>query len=85
MEENIIVCPCNLYGRTAIALHQFADSISCSISLKKIGVDRNIDCSSLIGILSLGIVKGDKIKIEINNGNFQSNFDKIVGFLKSCA
>lgn len=83
LEKNIISCPCNLRGRIATTLQQFADDLPCLVYIEKVGIRRMVNCSSLIGILSLGICKGDEIKIIISDGNFEENFNKIVDFFKN--
>lgn len=63
MEEIILTSPCDLYGRKATSLYHFMQSLNTNVWIEKIELERRVDCSSLIGILSLGIVKGDKINI----------------------
>lgn len=81
MEGNILKCPCGLHGRTAIGLHQLADSLHCLVLIEKMDVGRSVNCSSLLGILSLGVETGDEIKINIINGDKEMNYKKIADFL----
>lgn len=81
MEGNILKCPCGLHGRTAIGLHQLADSLPCLVLIEKVNVGRSVNCSSLLGIPSLGVEAGDEIKLTIINGDKETNHKKIVDFL----
>ena len=68
MEENrteieLLKSPCDLHGRNATNFYQFIQSLETPVWIEKFSLSRVIDCSSLIAILSIGIVKDDEIKI----------------------
>lgn len=61
VKEVIINNQVGLYARPATFFIQKANEFNCSIWVEK--EERRINAKSLLGVLSLGIVKGTEIKI----------------------
>ncbi len=67
-----------LYARPATFFIQKANEFSCSIWVEK--EERRVNAKSLLGVLSLGIVKGTDIKI-IADGDDEDNAIKTLSEL----
>ena len=78
-----ITAPCDLYGRNARQFSRALNEHGGFVSIKKMGEDRTCNATSLIGLLSLGIRKGDTIQFVTRTGLDESGhiletFRKIV-------
>lgn len=80
MEENKLVCPCDLFGRKAIAFHTLVSTLPGPVWIAKNGIERQINCANLIGILSLRIAKNDVINITYSKESTQEERDKVLAF-----
>lgn len=69
--SNNVIIPCNINGRMIHALVYFMQGLGSSIYFTI--NDRTVNGKSMIGVLSLGINKGDSIKISVVND------DELVG------
>ena len=61
MQQSIVKCESGLYNRQATYFIQKANEFKSSIWIEK--DERRVNAKSLLGVLSLGIVKGATIKI----------------------
>lgn len=69
--SNNVIIPCNINGRMIHSLVYFTQGLGSSIYFAI--NDRTVNGKSMIGVLSLGINKGDSIKISVVND------DEVVG------
>ena len=61
MQQSIVKCESGLYNRQATYFIQKANEFKSGIWVEK--EDRRVNAKSLLGVLSLGIVKGTKITL----------------------
>ena len=64
------------HGRNAAQLVYSLNPIKSSVYLEKEG--RRINAKSILGLLSAGIVEGEKITVNINNENDFTEVKKII-------
>lgn len=67
----------NIYGREAIKLSQELGKLDGEINISKTEEDRVCNAKSLLGVLSLGIEKGDKILISTDSKDYNCIFNII--------
>ena len=54
-----------LHARTSTQLSQVAKKFQSSISLSKLDTGEEVDAKSILGILTLGVGKGQRLKIRV--------------------
>lgn len=77
-----LVAPCGLYGRNAIKLNQILNKVDGEIWIEKRGLDRKCNAKSILGLLSLGIEKGEEITISTMSPNYELVFNNIDNIIK---
>lgn len=77
------IFPKTIYGRDAIKLVQNISEIKGNIIFENEKEDRSCNAKSLLGVLSLGIEKGENIKICIDSDNSEEIFNIIKGIIES--
>ena len=77
-----LIAPCGLYGRNAIKLNQMLNKVDGEIWIEKYGLDRKCNAKSILGLLSLGIEKGEKIVINTNSPDYENIFNNIDSIVK---
>lgn len=80
MENITLKSPCYLNNRNATDFYRYVKTLSNSVFMTKISTNRIVDCSSLIGILSLCVGANDEIKISSYN---KEDLDSVLKHLKS--
>lgn len=66
-ETEIVIIPCEITGRMVHALSYFTQGMSSRVYFAN--KDRTVSAKSIIGLLSLGINKGDKVQVSIVNND----------------
>ena len=80
--ENIVI-PCEVSGRIIHALSYFIQGMSSRVYLSN--RDRTVSAKSIIGLLSLGINKGDRVQISVLNDDTDTGNEelkKIVDYMR---
>lgn len=80
--ENIVI-PCEVSGRIIHALSYFVQSMSSRVYLSN--RDRTVSAKSIIGLLSLGINKGDRVQVSVVNDDIDTGNEelkKIVDYMR---
>lgn len=80
-KEAVISNQVGLHARPATFFIQKANEYKCSIWVEK--EDRRVNAKSLLGVLSLGIVKGTHINIIADGEDEQSAVDALVELAQS--
>lgn len=66
-KQQEIICPCDLYARKASNFRNAVVAMGGNVRIEKIDEGRWADASSLIGLLSLGVNRGDRIRLISTN------------------
>lgn len=77
MNKIELISKYNIYGRQAISLNQHINAIKANIWISKNSSDRQCNAKSLLGLLSLGIKKDEKIIIKTDSEDYSYIFDLI--------
>ena len=78
--ECVITDPVGMHARPAGKLVKEAKELDSKITVIK--DDKEVDATKLMMLMSLGIKKGDKIKVTIEGGDEDAAYDKMVNFFK---
>lgn len=70
-----------LHARPATFFVQRANAFKCSIWMEK--ADRKVNAKSLLGVLSLGIMKGMSVTLVADGADENEAMDSIVGLIDS--
>lgn len=80
-KECIISNETGIHARPATTIAKKVAPLSASVTLEAKGKTAN--AKSLIGILSLGVVKGDVIKVTVDGDNEEAICTELVEFISS--
>ena len=81
MQQSIVKCESGLYNRQATYFIQKANEFKSSIWVEV--EDRKINAKSLLGVLSLGIVKGSTITLVADGADEQEAIDTLTALINS--
>lgn len=79
----ITTIPCEITGRIIHALSYFVQGMSSRVYLSN--RDRTVSAKSIIGLLSLGINKGDSVQVSVLNDDTDTGNEelkKIVDYMR---
>ena len=79
----ITIIPCEVSGRIIRALSYFIQGMSSRVYLSN--RDRTVSAKSIIGLLSLGINKGDRVQVSVLNDDTDTGNEelkKIVDYMR---
>ena len=81
MQQSIVKCESGLYNRQATYFIQKANEFKSSIWIEK--DERRVNAKSLLGVLSLGIVKGSTITLVADGADEQEAIDTLTALINS--
>ena len=81
MQQSIVKCESGLYNRQATYFIQKANEFKSSIWIEV--EERRINAKSLLGVLSLGIVKGTKINLIADGSDEKDAVDELAKLVSS--
>ena len=81
MQQSIVKCESGLYNRQATYFIQKANEYKCSIWVEK--DERRVNAKSLLGVLSLGIVKGTSITIIADGSDEEEAVEALTALIAS--
>ena len=81
MQQSIVKCESGLYNRQATYFIQKANEFKSSIWIEV--EDRKINAKSLLGVLSLGIIKGSTIDLIADGTDEKDAVDALVELISS--
>lgn len=71
-KEFTINCAEGFHLRPAQVLMETATPLSSTIILKKVSDDEEADAKSILGLMSLGLEKGEKVIVEVEGSDEES-------------
>lgn len=81
MKQTIIINnPTGLHARPAHGFIKIASSLPCSVKIEK--GDKTVDAKSILGLLSLGIAKGDEISIVTEGAKEEEGLKELIAFVQ---
>ena len=80
MQQSIVKCESGLYNRQATYFIQKANEFKSGIWVEK--EDRRVNAKSLLGVLSLGIVKGTTITLIADGADEKEAVNALVELVK---
>lgn len=81
MEKQVVIMnETGLHARPAALFVQTANRYKCNITISKEGKSAN--AKSIMGILSLGVGRGNKINIQTNGVDEERALDELVGLIE---
>ena len=81
MQQSIVKCESGLYNRQATYFIQKANEFKSSVWVEK--DERRVNAKSLLGVLSLGIVKGTSINLIADGPDEKEAIDALVELIES--
>ena len=81
MQQSIVKCESGLYNRQATYFIQKANEFKSSIWVEK--DERRVNAKSLLGVLSLGIVKGTSINLIADGPDEKEAVEALVDLIAS--
>ena len=81
MQQSIVKCESGLYNRQATYFIQKANEFKSSIWIEK--DERRVNAKSLLGVLSLGIVKGTTVTLVADGADEQEAIDTLTALINS--
>lgn len=82
--ENIII-PFEINGRAIHQLVYFTQGLQSGVYISAHG--RTVNCKSIIGVISLGLYRGDTIQISVLNDdgeNASKDIQRILCYIRNC-
>lgn len=80
-KKAIIMCPIGLYGRSAASFIQLANRFKSTIFVEF--EDKKANAKSLLGLLSLALVKGYEINIKAEGVDEKESVDSLVDYINA--
>ena len=81
MQQSIVKCESGLYNRQATYFIQKANEFKSGIWVEK--EERRVNAKSLLGVLSLGIVKGTNIALIADGSDEKEAVDALVSLIQN--
>ena len=71
-----------IHARASTRLAQLANQFSCAIKVSRLGEDEEVDAKSILGILTLGVAKGQMLRIRVNGDDADKAMDAVVDLVQ---
>ena len=72
-----------LHARASTRLAQLAQQFRCEVFLAREGTDEEVDCKSILGILTLGAEKGQTLQLRVSGDDAQDAMNALVGLIEN--
>ena len=72
-----------LHARASTRLAQLAQQFQCDVYLARNGTDEEVDCKSILGILTLGAEKGQTLQLRVSGEDAQDAMAALVGLIEN--
>ena len=71
-----------LHARASTRLAQLANQFSSAIKVSRLGEDEEVDAKSILGILTLGVAKGQMLRIRVFGDDADKAMDAVVDLVQ---
>ena len=71
-----------LHARASTRLAQLAQQFSSDVYLAREGSDEEVDAKSILGILTLGAEKGQRLQLRVAGDDAKDAMDALVGLIQ---
>ena len=72
----------DLHVRASTRLAQLAQQFDCAVSIARDGDPNEVDAKSILGILTLGVEKGQKLRLRTSGDDAQEAMDALVQLIQ---
>ena len=77
-----IVNTYGLHARASTRLSQLAKGFRSNIMVSRPGGDEEVDAKSILGILTLGVAKGQMLQIRVNGEDAQQAMEAVIALIE---
>lgn len=76
------IIPHYIYGREAIRISRMLNQLKDEVFIEKPSEDRRCNAKSLLGLLSMGLERGTKIRIVTDSKDHEEVFKQVIKFIE---